>query len=266
MADPGPEPRTSPGAVLITGGTRGIGLGIARALASDGWDLLLSGVRGASQVAEVLADLQTLTAKVHYVAGDISEAAGRSTIIEQVRTHYGALNALVNNAGRAPRVRADLLDASEESFQEVLATNLQGPYFLTQAIARDMLERRRADAAFRAAIVFVTSVSSEAASPNRGEYCVSKAGLAMAARLFAVRLAADGIPVYDVRPGIIATDMTAAVKDLYDRRISDGLVPEGRWGQPDDVGRATAALLRGDLPYSTGTVIHVDGGLWMPRL
>jgi NAD(P)-dependent dehydrogenase (short-subunit alcohol dehydrogenase family) len=266
MADRPREPRSSPGAALITGGTRGIGLGIARALASDGWDLLLSGVRDRSEVAPVLEDLQTLTPHVHYAAGDISQAAGRNTILEAVRTRFGSLNALVNNAGRAPRVRADLIDATEESFEEVLATNLQGPYFLTQAIARDMLERRRADAAFRAAIVFVTSISSETASPNRGEYCVSKAGLAMAARLFAVRLAADGIPVYDVRPGIIATDMTAAVKDTYDRRIAEGLVPEGRWGQPADVGRTTAALLRGDIPYATGTVIHVDGGLWMPRL
>jgi 3-oxoacyl-[acyl-carrier protein] reductase len=266
MADRTREPRTSPGAVLITGGTRGIGLGIARALASDGWDLLLSGVRDRAEVAPVLADLQTLTANVHYVAGDISQPAGRKAILDGARTHFGFLNALVNNAGRAPRVRADLIDATEESFEEVLATNLQGPYFVTQAIARDMLERRRADAAFRAAIVFVTSISAETASPNRGEYCVSKAGLAMAARLFAVRLAADGIPVYDVRPGIIATDMTAAVKDTYDRRIGEGLVPEARWGQPEDVGRTTAALLRGDIPYATGTVIHVDGGLWIPRL
>lgn len=266
MTDQGGEPRTGRGAVLITGGTRGIGYGIARALAGDGWDLLLSGVRSASEVERVLADLQTLTRRVYYVAGDISQPDGRTAILAGVRTHFGSLNALVNNAGRAPRVRADLLDATEESFAEVLATNLQGPYFLTQAIARDMLERRRADTEFRAAIVFVTSISADTASPNRGEYCVSKAGLAMAARLFAVRLAADGIPVYDVRPGIIATDMTAAVKDTYDRRIGEGLVPEGRWGQPEDVGRATAALLRGDVPYATGTVIHVDGGLWMPRL
>ena len=165
-----------------------------------------------------------------------------------------------------PRVRADLIDASEDSFEEILRTNLQGPYFLTQALARDMLARAGDDAAFRAAIVFVTSVSADMASPNRGEYCVSKAGLAMAARLFAVRLAGAGIPVYDVRPGIIATDMTAAVKDAYDRRIADGLVPEGRWGQPDDVGRSVAALLRGDVPYATGSVIHVDGGLSVPRL
>jgi len=258
--------RATPGAALVTGGTRGIGLGIARALAHDGWDLLVSGRRPASGVAAILEALQAIGGTVGYVAADISQASGRHTIVQEARTRHGALNALVNNAGRAPRVRADLIDASEESFEEVLRTNLQGPYFLTQALARDMLDRRRTDSAFRAAIVFVTSVSAEMASPNRREYCVSKAGLAMTARLFAVRLAADGIPVYDVRPGIIATDMTAAVKDAYDRRIADGLVPEGRWGQPEDVGRSVAAVLRGDMPYATGTVIHIDGGLSVPRL
>jgi 3-oxoacyl-[acyl-carrier protein] reductase len=253
-------------AALITGGTRGIGLGIARALARGRWDLLLSGLRPASDVAAIVEELQAFGGQVAYVAADISQSAGRAAIVADARARHGALNALVNNAGRAPRVRADLIDATEDSFEEVLRTNLQGPYFLTQAIARDMLERTREDAAFRGAIVFVTSVSAEMASPNRGEYCVSKAGLAMAARLFAVRLAAAGIPVYDVRPGIIATDMTAAVKDVYDRRIADGLVPEGRWGQPDDVGRAVAALVEGDLPYATGSVIHLDGGLSLPRL
>jgi NAD(P)-dependent dehydrogenase (short-subunit alcohol dehydrogenase family) len=252
--------------VLVTGGTRGIGLGIARALAHDGWDLLLSGLRPASEVAATVEELQASGGTVSYVAADISQPSDRHGLLQEARTRHGALNGLVNNAGRAPRVRADLIDASEEGFEEVLRTNLQGPYFLTQALARDMIDRRRTDPAFRAAIVFVTSVSAEMASPNRGEYCVSKAGLAMTARLFAVRLAADGIPVYDVRPGIIATDMTAAVKDVYDRRIADGLVPEGRWGQPEDVGRSVAAVLRGDLPYSTGTVIHVDGGLSVPRL
>jgi len=263
QSDTGGLPRRT---ALVTGGTRGIGLGIARALARDGWDLLLSGQRAVTDVSPVLDELQGYGARADYVAADISQAAGRAAVVERARTNHGAVNALVNNAGRAPRVRADIIDATEDSFEEVLRTNLQGPYFLTQTIARDMLERTRADAAFRAAIVFVTSVSAEMISPNRGEYCVSKAGLAMAASLFAVRLAPAGIPVYDVRPGIIATDMTAAVKEVYDRRIADGLVPEGRWGQPDDVGRAVCALLRGDLPYATGSVIHLDGGLSLPRL
>jgi NAD(P)-dependent dehydrogenase (short-subunit alcohol dehydrogenase family) len=265
MADPSGHIFT-PGAALVTGGTRGIGLGISRARARDGWQLLLTGLRPPPEIAAVLDELRTYGGSVSYVAADISQASGRALIVKETRLRHGVLNALVNNAGRAPRVRADLMDASEESFEEVLRTNLQGPYFLTQALARDMLERRRKDAGFRAALVFVTSVSAQMASPNRGEYCVSKAGLAMTARLFAVRLAADGIPVYDVRPGIIATDMTAAVKDTYDRRIADGLVPAGRWGQPEDVGRTVATLLRGDVPYATGSVIHVDGGLSVPRL
>ena len=203
---------------------------------------------------------------MHYMRGDLARADDRARLIAGVRERFGAVNALVNNAGRAPRVRADLLEATEESFEEVLRTNLQGPYFLTQAIGRDQVERRRADPSFEASLVFITSVSAEMASPNRGEYCVSKAGLSMAARLFAARLAEHGIPVYEVRPGIIATDMTAAVREAYDRRIADGLVPERRWGLPEDVGRAVAALVRGDLPYATGTVVHVDGGLSIPRL
>jgi NAD(P)-dependent dehydrogenase (short-subunit alcohol dehydrogenase family) len=223
-------------------------------------------MRPAPEIAPVVAELQALGAGVTYVAGDISNAGARSALADAVRAHHGAPNALVNNAGRAPRVRADLLEAGEDSFEEVLRTNLQGPYFLTQALARDMVARRRTDAAFRASIVFVTSVSAAMASPNRGEYCVSKAGLAMAVKLFAARLAAEGVPVYEVRPGIISTDMTAGVRQVYDQRIADGLVPERRWGQPDDVGRAVAALVNGDVPYATGTVLHIDGGLSVPRL
>jgi NAD(P)-dependent dehydrogenase (short-subunit alcohol dehydrogenase family) len=251
---------------LITGGTRGIGLGIARALAREGWALALCGVRAEREVAATLAELRAAAPSVDYFAADLSSEADRAGLVDAVRSTCGVVNALVNNAGRAPRVRADLLDATEESFEELLRTNLQGPYFLTQAIARDQVGRRRDDPSFAASIVFVTSVSAEMASINRGEYCVSKAGLAMAVRLFAARLAPEGIPVYEVRPGIVATDMTAGVKDTYDRRIADGLVPERRWGQPDDVGRVVAALVRGDLPYATGTVIHVDGGLSVPRL
>ena len=251
---------------LVTGGTRGIGLGVARALARDGWKLALGGVRSESEVAAVLDELSALGPAVHYVRGDLASPADRFRLVDEVGARLGVVNALVNNAGRAPRVRADLLEASEDSFELLLRTNLQGPYFLTQAIARDQVARRHADPSFSASIVFITSVSAEMASPNRGEYCVSKAGLSMAARLFATRLAGDGIPVYEVRPGIIATDMTAGVHDTYDRRIADGLVPDARWGQPDDVGRAVAALVRGDLPYATGTVVHIDGGLSVPRL
>jgi NAD(P)-dependent dehydrogenase (short-subunit alcohol dehydrogenase family) len=251
---------------LITGGTRGIGLGIARALARDGWNLALCGVRLEADVASVLQSLRDSGSSVHYVAADLASPHDRRHLLDEVHARFGTINALVNNAGRAPRVRADLLEATEDSFEALVRTNLQGPYFLTQAIARDQVARRAADPSFQASIVFITSVSAEMASTNRGDYCVSKAGLAMTVKLFAARLAEHGIPVYEVRPGIIATDMTASVQEMYDRRIAEGLVPDRRWGQPDDVGRVVAALVRGDLPYATGTVINVDGGLSVPRL
>jgi NAD(P)-dependent dehydrogenase (short-subunit alcohol dehydrogenase family) len=247
---------------LITGGTRGIGLGIARALAAEGWSLALSGLRPVDAVAAIVTDLRKTRVDVEYWPSDISKAADRDKLVELVNARFGVPHALVNNEGRAPRMRADLLQATEESFVEVLGTNLNGPYFLTQALARHFVANQPSSRA----IVFVTSVSAEMVSPNRGEYCVSKAGLSMAAKLFAVRLAEHKIPVYEVRPGIIATDMTGAVREVYDERIANGLIPEARWGQPDDVGRAVAALLRGDVPYATGSVITVDGGLSVPRL
>jgi NAD(P)-dependent dehydrogenase (short-subunit alcohol dehydrogenase family) len=247
---------------LITGGTRGIGLGIARALARDGWSLALSGLRRRDEVAHVIEELAGIGPAVDYWPADIRKPADRAQLLQSAVARFGTIQALVNNAGQAPRVRADLLDATEESFTEVMQTNLQGPYFLTQAVARLLVEQKSS----AGAIVFVTSVSADMASPNRGEYCVSKAGLSMAAKLFALKLAEHSIPVYEVRPGIIATDMTAGVRESYDRRIAEGLIPDARWGQPKDVGRAVAALLRGDIQYATGTIINVDGGLSIPRL
>ena len=257
---------------LVTGGTRGIGLGIARALARDLWSLALCGRRPESEVQHVVEDLRAGGAPdVGYWPADVGVAGDRSRLLNDIETRFARLDALVNNAGKAPSVRADLLVATEDSFEDLIRTNLQGPYFLTQQVARLLVASRAASpmsgaGPFAGGIVFVTSVSAELASPNRGEYCVSKAGLAMAAQLFAVRLAPAGIPVYEVRPGIIATDMTAQVKEIYDQRIADGLVPEGRWGYPEDVGKTVAALLRGDLPYATGSVIHVAGGLQIGRL
>jgi 3-oxoacyl-[acyl-carrier protein] reductase len=251
---------------LVTGGTRGIGLGIARALARDGWDLAICGVRPREEVNGVLDELRSHGGRAEYWAADVAVAEHRADLLVSTVETFGGVNALVNNAGRAPRVRADLLDATEQSFEELLRTNLQGPYFLTQAVARQLVSAKATDSTFSAAIIFVTSVSAEMASPNRGEYCVSKAGLAMAVKLFALRLAPHNIPVYEIRPGIIATDMTAGVRDTYDRRIADGLVPERRWGEADDVGRAAAVLLRGDISYATGTVLRVDGGLSVPVL
>ena len=248
---------------LITGGTRGIGLGIARALAAEGWRLALCGVRDPDAIRRVLDEFE---GRATYFQADVGSGADRARLANAIGDQFGAVNALINNAGRAPRMRADILEASEDSFEELLRINLQGPYFLTQALARQMAARKSVDPSFSGAIVFVTSVSAEMVSIARGDYCVSKAGLAMAARLFAVRLAPLAIPVYEVRPGIIATDMTAVVRDVYDARIAEGLVPERRWGQPDDIGRTVAALVRGDFPYATGSVIHVDGGLALPRL
>lgn len=251
---------------IVTGGTRGIGLGIASALAREGWRLALCGLREPDTVAPALDQLRNASPDVHYLRCDVGSREDRTRLLDDVARRFGGLDAIVNNAGHAPRVRADLLDATEESFDEVLRTNLQGPYFLTQRAAPMLLERKRERPDAAVSVVFVTSVSAEMVSLNRGEYCVSKAGLAMAARLFAARLAPEGIPVFEVRPGVIETDMTAGVRATYDRRIADGLVPEHRWGRPDDVGRAVAALLRGDVPYATGTVVHVDGGLTIPRL
>ena len=257
---------------LVTGGTRGIGLGIARALASEHWSLALCGRRPSADVQGIVDELGTGGApEVGYWPADVSDAADRLRLVAGVETRFARLDALVNNAGKAPGVRADLLEASEASFEDVVRTNLQGPYFLTQQAARLLLASRTnaplsGAGSVAGGIVFVTSVSAELASLNRGEYCVSKAGLAMAAQLFALRLAPAGIPVYEVRPGVIATDMTAKVKEVYDQRIADGLIPEGRWGFPADVGKTVAALLRGDLPYATGSVIHVAGGLQIGRL
>ena len=248
---------------LVTGGTRGIGLGIARALAAEGWTLALCGFRARDDVKAVLDEFD---GGADYIQADIGSRADRERLAAAVLERWGPVNALVNNAGRAPAVRADILEAEEQHFESLLRVNLQGPYFLTQSIARQMVLEKALDATFDASIVFVTSVSAEMASTGRGEYCVSKAGLAMTARLFAARLAASGIQVYEVRPGIIATDMTAPVREAYDARIASGLVPQLRWGLPEDVGRAVAALVRGDMPYATGSVIHIDGGLAIPRL
>jgi 3-oxoacyl-[acyl-carrier protein] reductase len=255
-----PDPRP---VAIVTGGARGIGLGISRALASTGWDLAVVGVRPLTDVSGVLDELRTQGGRVHYTQADIADASQRGHIVADVIGTLGTPSALVNNAGRGPRVRADLLNASEESFEELVRTNLQGPYFLTQAVANAMLADRSAS---RRGIIFITSVSAEMASVQRGDYCVSKAGLAMTAKLFAVRLAQEGIPVFEVRPGIIATDMTAGVKEKYDERIAGGLIPDPRWGTPEDVGAAVAMLLRGDVRYATGSVLHVDGGLAIPRL
>jgi 3-oxoacyl-[acyl-carrier protein] reductase len=251
---------------LITGGTRGIGLGIAICLAKQGFNLAVNGVRKEKEVMEVLGTLKTFGTEVIYCQGNVAIAEDRVKIVQTVRREFGKLNILVNNAGMAPRERRDILEATEESFDEVMDNNLKGPYFLTQSIANWMIGQKKTEEEFMACIINISSISATVASVNRGEYCLSKAGISMATKLFAVRLGEFNIPVYEVSPGIIETDMTSGVKKKYDKMIAGGLTVEKRWGQPEDVGKVVAALATGNLPYSTGQVIMVDGGLTISRL
>ena len=251
---------------LVTGGSRGIGLGVARELAKAGFNLAINGVRDEIQVSESVSELRSLGAEAIYIRGNISLAVDRELILKKVVETFGHLNVLVNNAGIAPRERKDILEAGEESYDHVMDVNLKGPYFLTQIIARHMVEAKLEDAAFQACIINVSSISSTVASVNRGEYCVSKAGISMATKLWAVRLGEYDIPVYEIRPGIIKTDMTSGVEAKYDQLIGEGLCVQKRWGTPEDVGKVAVAMARGSLPYSTGQVVTVDGGLTIPRL
>lgn len=251
---------------LVTGGSRGIGLGIVTQLASQGFNIAINGVRPQESVTEVLESIRALGVEVIYCQGNVALSADRTKILQEVKDHYGQLNILVNNAGIAPRERRDVLSTSETSFDEVLDTNLKSCYFLTQAAANWMIEQKAADPDFSASIINISSISATVASVNRGEYCVSKAGISMVTQLFAVRLGEYDIPVYEVRPGVIATDMTAGVKEKYDNLIGGGLCVQPRWGTPEDVGKAVGALAAGGFPYSTGQVFMVDGGLTLSRL
>jgi len=251
---------------LVTGGSRGIGLGIAQELAKNGFDLAINGVRPAPAVNEVIKRLQQTGTDVIYCQGDLASTDERKKIIQQVKDHFGRLNVLVNNAGIAPRERRDILEATEDSFDEVISTNLKGNYFLTQQAANWMIALKKDNKDFTACIVNVSSISATVASVNRGEYCISKAGISMATQLFAVRLGEFEIPVYEVRPGVISTDMTQGVKEKYDKMIEQGLCVTRRWGYPVDVGKVVCALALGNFPYSTGQVIMVDGGLTLQRL
>ena len=251
---------------FITGGSRGIGYGIAVELAKNGFDIAINGVRIETEVKNVVEDLKAFGGDVIYCQGDVASKAARDVMIDQIKSYYGRLNILVNNAGIAPKERKDILEASEESFQQVLTTNLQGPYFLTQSIANWMIEQQKQASSFEGCIINISSISATVASLNRGEYCIAKAGISMATQLFAVRLGEFNIPVYEVRPGIIHTDMTAGVTDKYDKLISEGLCVQKRWGEAGDVGKAVAGLALGYFSYSTGQVIMVDGGLTIGRL
>jgi len=251
---------------LVTGGTRGIGFGCSAALAAAGFDLVVNGMRPTGEAGEALSQLETHGAKAVYAQGDVGTSEGRSAILDTVRATFGRLNVLVNNAGVAPKERVDLLETSEESYRRLMRINCEGPFFLAQAVGKWLVEQKHNDAAFDGCIINVNSISATVVSTNRGEYCVSKAALAMVTQLFAARLGGHGIGVYEVRPGITRTDMTSAVTEKYDKLIEDGLCVTRRWGYPDDVGKAVGSLARGDFPYSTGQTIHVDGGLTLPRL
>jgi NAD(P)-dependent dehydrogenase (short-subunit alcohol dehydrogenase family) len=251
---------------LVTGGTRGIGLGIAKQLAANGYDLVLNGVREEEEVETQLEDLRSMSVEVCYVKGNIALEADRQEIVKKVKARFGKLNVLVNNAGVAPKVRADILEVTPEDFDELMAINLRGTFFLTQSLAQWMLEQKQKNPSDSFSIIHITSVSASMASINRAAYCISKAGLSMFTKLMAVRMAEKNIPVYEVRPGVIATDMTEKVKSAYQERIQNGLTLEKRMGLPEDVGKVVAALAKGDLPYATGQVITVDGGLTVERL
>jgi 3-oxoacyl-[acyl-carrier protein] reductase len=250
---------------LVTGASRGIGRGVALALAGAGHHVVVNYVRDARAAAEVVAEVKALGGGAVAVRADISDADDRTRLVDEAYAAFGRIDLLVNNAGVAPRVRADILEATEESFDHQIGTNLKGPYFLTQSVARRMIEQEESDR--RPKIVVISSISAYAASVNRGDYCLAKAGLSMMVKLYAARLAPFGITVHEIRPGIIATDMTGPVKERYDRLIgSEGLTPIARWGTPDDVGRAVVAIASGLLEFSTGTVLDVDGGFHLRTL
>lgn len=252
---------------LVTGASRGIGRGIAIELGRLGWNVVVNYAGNAAAAEECLQLVQEAGGNGIAVQGDISQRADHEKLLAATLDAYGRIDLLVNNAGVAPNVRADILEAGEESFDRLISINLKGPYFLTQLVAKTMIEQaaREPDAA-PPQIVTITSVSVYTASVNRGDYCISKAGLGMMTALWAARLAEYGIRVYEIRPGVIATDMTGGVKEKYDKLIADGAWPIKRWGQPSDVGRAVAAIAQGYMPYSTGEVINVDGGFHLRTL
>ncbi|MCI4427826.1 MAG: 3-ketoacyl-ACP reductase [Burkholderiales bacterium] len=248
---------------LITGARRGIGAAIALALARAGFDMAITDIAEDDDARATLAALRAAGAKAHFLQSDLADTSDHARVVAEAVAQCGAIDCLVNNAGVPSPARGDLLDVRPEAFDQVLGVNLRGTFFLTQAVARHMSASASRNAR---SIITVSSVSAELASPERGEYCMSKAGLAMLTKLFALRLARDGIPVFEVRPGVIRTSMTAAVADKYDRRIADGLVPMGRWGGAEDIGAAVAALASGQFQFATGSVINLDGGLAIPRL
>ncbi len=251
---------------LVTGGRRGIGRGSALALAAAGFDLVLADLEQDADAEQTLAAIAERGGHGAFLVADVADLAAHAQLVDDTFEAFGRLDCLVNNAGVGALSRGDLLDVSVESYDRCLGVNLRGPFFLTQEIARRMLNVPPAAGAARRSIITITSVNAEMVSIDRGEYCISKTGASMLTRLFGLRLAAHGIGVYEVRPGVIRTPMTAPVAERYERRIQGGLSPIARWGEAEDVGRAVATLATGGLPFSVGQVVYVDGGLNLPVL
>ena len=251
---------------LVTGASRGIGAGIATTLGVHGWAVVVNYLGNAEAARETLKTIKSSGGEGLIEQGDVGVAADRERLVEKCLAQWGRVDLLVNSAGMAPRQRADILDMTEVSYDEVMRTNLKGPFFLSQLVARKMITLIQAGQITNPAIVNIGSMSAYTSSLQRAEYCISKAGMAMMTTLFADRLADYGINVYEIRPGIIATDMTSVVAGKYDKLIADGLTPIRRWGQPEDVARAVLALAEGRFPFSTGEVINVDGGFHLRRL
>jgi NAD(P)-dependent dehydrogenase (short-subunit alcohol dehydrogenase family) len=246
---------------IITGGTRGIGLAITKRLWTDGFNVAIMGTRPHEDVDPALDELPEYL----YIQGDVGSAADRERLLDETLRLYGGVHVLVNNAGVAPLVRMDLLDMTEGSFDRVLAANTKAVMFLSQICAKQMQKQQPADGK-RGTIINISSCSAVASSPTRGEYCVSKAGVTMLTKLFADRLAADGIFVHEIRPGIIATDMTAGVTEKYDKMLENGTFPIARWGTPEDVAKAVSVLAGDTFLYTTGNHIDIDGGFHIKRL
>ena len=254
---------------LVTGASRGIGRGIAIELARAGYRVAINYAGNASAAAEALKLVQEAGSDGFVVQGDVSVATDRQRMITETVENFGRIDILVNNAGVAPNVRADLHDAGEESFDRLFAINLKGPFFLSQLAAKQMLKQQKDEEGFRGRIVNITSISVYTSSINRGDYCMVKAGLAMMTKLFADRMGGDDINVYEIRPGVIATDMTGGVKEKYDKLIIEderGITPIRRWGKPEDIGRAVRAIAEDRFPFSTGACFDVDGGFHLHRL
>ncbi len=253
--------------ILVTGGSRGIGRGISLELAATGYSLIINyaGNKEAALETKALCEKAAINKeqKFFIIQADISDEEQQDRLIEEAFACTGSLDGLVNNAGVAPKERKELLDMSTESFDRLMHINLRGPFFLTQKISKRWKDTNSLNGKI---IIFITSVSATMVSTNRGEYCMSKASLAMAASLFSTRLSPEGALVYEVRPGIIKTDMTSAVESKYDALLEEGLVPQMRWGTPKDIGKTVSTLFQGSLPFSSGTVIYVDGALAIPRL